>query len=580
MTAYQKGFTLTEILVGITLVIIIFWGIFGAYRLGLKTVGMSKNKIVATTIANQYIENIHNLSYQQVGTKNAALPYASGILDENTAKQSNDVTYAIETKVRYISDPTDGIGEADPCNLDYKKVEITVSWSGSFTGSISLSTNISSKNQVEEIQACQSQPGGVLTVTIFDDSGVLVPSPNIFVYDPATDNLIASATPAGGKYSFPLAAGTYRVEVSKTDYSSSRTYGTDEIAVPDNPNPAVLVGGETPKSLSINPASSILADGISPNGQDNFSDTFNDQSKISGLNNVEVFLSNLELSGPPYLSSGYAVSSAVAPVNLVAWNELRFDDTRPVATDVFYQILHYDGVNWILVPDSDLGGNSAGFKSSPVNLAGLDKSAYPQIKIEAVLSTSDSNTTPAIHNWQVIWTTNEGVPVSGTTFHTQGAKTIGKDALGQKIYKYSQDLALNDQGHLDVTGIDSDAYAFSVDPISGFSLIGTNPSSPVNAPAGASVEVKLFLRSQSALLVTTQNDASLAPVFSASVRLVNVGVGYDKTQYTDQKGQTYFAPLENGNYEIFISASGFDDYSGQVLVSGVNSQVINIHQQE
>ena len=57
----RNGFTLVEVLVGTFLILIVFLGIFGAYQLGLRVVGQSRNQIVATAIANQEIENIRNL---------------------------------------------------------------------------------------------------------------------------------------------------------------------------------------------------------------------------------------------------------------------------------------------------------------------------------------------------------------------------------------------------------------------------------------------------------------------------------------------------------------------------------------
>ena len=279
--------------------------------------------------------------------------------------------------------------------------------------------------------------------------------------------------------------------------------------------------------------------------------------------NVQFLAGDIFLSGPPYSSSGFVVSNAIAPANLVAWDELRFDDTRPAATDVFYQILYDDGVDWVLVPDSDLGGNSAGFRNSPVSLAGLDKGTYPQIQAKANLTTSDPSLTARIHNWQIVWTTDSGAAAAGAMFHLQGAKTIGKDALGQKVYKYSQDQALNNAGHLDIAGIDGDAYTFTVDPANGFSLIGIDPAvQPVNVAAGSTAAVKLYLRSQNSLLVTVQDNTTLGPVFSAEVRLTNPAIGYDKTLYTDQKGQAFFAPLSNGTYDISANAAGFDGLFG------------------
>ena len=65
----MRGFTLIDVLVGITLMVIFFAGIFGLYQLGLKVVAQSENRIVATAIANEYLEMARNLPYADVGVQ-------------------------------------------------------------------------------------------------------------------------------------------------------------------------------------------------------------------------------------------------------------------------------------------------------------------------------------------------------------------------------------------------------------------------------------------------------------------------------------------------------------------------------
>lgn len=577
----RDGFTLVEALVGTALMVVVFMGVFAAYNLGLKVIGLSKNRITATAIANSRIETARNLSYELVGTLGAVLPEASGSLEKNTTQAMNNGVYSTETKVIYVADPADGTGTGDNCDLDYKKVEVSVSWSGVFPGQVIVSTDIAPKNTVQEIQSCMTQPGGVLEVTVFDGAGIAVPSPLITVYDPETGNVVASVTPAIGKYSFPLVLGSYRVEVSKLGYSSARTYSTNEVAVPDSLNPSVLNGELTSMSLSIDYSASISVDGVSPTGQDSFADSFADQSLISQMNGIEVNSGSVQLSGTPYSLSGSLVSDVIAPVDLVSWDNLVFDDSHPISTSAVYQLLYFDGVDWILIPDIDLTGNSVGFTTSPVSLAGLDKNDYPQIKVRGILSTTDGTVTPTIHSWQVLWTNSVGMGVANVNFHMQGEKTIGTDGAGDKVYKYSQDHALDGSGHINLDNIEADAYSFTVDPTSGLSLIGTDKDpQPVNVGAVATVPIKLFLRAQNALMITVQNDVTIVPVFSAAIRLYSPSLGYDKTQNTNVNGQTYFAPLQNGSYNLEIVSSGYDSYSGTVLVAGETSNVINIHQQE
>jgi len=195
---------------------------------------------------------------------------------------------------------------------------------------------------------------------------------------------------------------------------------------------------------------------------------------LAETSNVAAAAGAIALSGPPY-SSGYIVSQSIAPGDLAAWNEIQFSDQRPPGTEIRYQLLYYDGADWVLIPDADLGQNSAGLTVSPINLMGLDKGAYPAIRIKAQLSTSDPDATPEILNWQTFWSNSAGTPVSDAVVRLQGSKIIGEDENGEKVYKYSQEHNLGSAGRADISGIDGDSYYLSVVPEQGLALIGSDP---------------------------------------------------------------------------------------------------------
>ena len=82
----ERSFTLIEVLVGIFLIMIVFLGIFGAYQLSLKVIGLSKTKIIATAIANGQIEKIRNLAYGSIGVKGS---FPDGVLEAVTTTIQN-----------------------------------------------------------------------------------------------------------------------------------------------------------------------------------------------------------------------------------------------------------------------------------------------------------------------------------------------------------------------------------------------------------------------------------------------------------------------------------------------------------
>ncbi len=583
----NKGFTFIDVLVGTALVVIVFLGIFGAYQLGLKVVGQSKNKITATAIANEWLEKIRNLPYQSVGTKGASLPFAVGILDPVTTTIRNNVEYKIEIWVKFIIDEADGIGAADSCNWDYKRAEVKVSWPGRFGGEVKLVTDISPKDKIEEIQTCQAQPGGILSVLVFDAYGVMVSSPLIEVLDSQTGQRIDYAAPLIGKYDFPLATSTYKVIVSKDGYSKEETFGSGEvyqgktIITPEKPNPIVLLGQITEISFSIDRLSSFSVDTLSPWGSDNFSDTFLDESKISEKSNVIVTGGEVKLATSTeeeeYLPSGYLISIPISAPNLIKWDKFSFSDSEPANTDLKYQIYYASGTDWVLIPDTDLPGNSVGFDLSPVDLSNLATTIYSQLKLRANFSTNSTTNSPTLYDWQVSWITSLPTPIANVTFNLVGSKIVGLDIDDNPIYKNSITTTSDSGGHKDISNLEWDNYTFSVDPATSLDLVETQPSpQPIALNPDTNLAVKLYLDAENSLLLTIQDEETLTPIFSASARLSSPGLGYDKTQYTNEEGQTYFIPLEVGSYNLEVSAPGYLATSTTLFISGDKTETLKL----
>lgn len=585
---YKKGFTLIDAIVGTSLILIVFLGIFAAYQLGLRVVGQSKNKIIATAIANQEVEKIRSLSYGSIGTIGAGLPLAEGTLEASTTTVRNGVEYTINRTVEYISDTADDPEAA--CILDYKKLEIQVSWSGRFSGNVKLATDAVPKNKAEENAACLAQPGGIISVEVFDAYGIKVPLPLIEIIDPLTETVLKSNTPAGGIYDFPLATSTYRVAVSKSGYSSEQTYGSGEIyngqtiITPEKSNPIVLENQITPISFSIDKVSSFFVDTFSLWGSGNFSDSFFDASRISEFSDVIIGGGNATLAttSSGYLPSGYLISTSTSPASIIEWNEFSWSDTEPLNTDLKYQIFYATSSVWQIIPDADLSGNSNGFNLSPVDLSALDIVAYPKLKSKAIFSTNSASSTPLLYDWQISWKTSQATPIPNADFDLRGNKVVGTDSGGDSIYKYSTSTTSDSGGHKDISNLEWDSYTFSVDSATNLDLVSIDPSpQPISlSPDTALMPIKLYLKAQNSLLVTIQNSATADPVFAAGVRLYNAALGYDTTQYTDANGQTYFIPLDQDTYNLEISASGYSATSTAVSVSGDVVKILSLEQIE
>ncbi len=246
------GFTLLEVLIGSFLILVVFLGILGAFRFGVEVSGFIKAKVIASQIAIEEIEKVRALAYENIGIVGG---FPSGVLQPRENKTLNNINFTITRRVDYIADSQDGLAlPQDDCPNDYKRTEIKVSWERPLRGGEALVvSDFSPPNLAKEC----SEQAGLLTVVVFNAFGNLVQSPLIEVLNPQTLQVLKSALPENGQHTFVLAPGIYRVQVSKPGYSSERTYGQDEIAIPFREHPRILQGQLTQISLPIDKLSSM-----------------------------------------------------------------------------------------------------------------------------------------------------------------------------------------------------------------------------------------------------------------------------------------------------------------------------------
>ena len=109
---------------------------------------------------------------------------------------------------------------------------------------------------------------------------------------------------------------------------------------------------------------------------------------------------------------------------------------------------------------------------------------------------------------------------------------------------------------------------------------GATTTQPINLSPNTLQNVRLILRAENSLLVTVQNIATLEPLFAATTTLSSSILGYEKTQYTNEEGKTYFIPLESASYNLDVSAVGYLATSTNVSISGDTTRTIKLQQVE
>lgn len=230
-STHQKGFTLIETIIAIAIFLILSLAMYLVITLGISIVRDDQARLDALSIAQESMEEIRNVPYEDVGTQ-GGVPSGNFVQTKNLVR--NNTTYTVKTKIYYVDDTYDGVAPTDTVNTDYKKIEISVTWQNQFLNQpVLLVTNVSP----EGIET--SAGGGTLWIEVYTADSTPVVGATVHVTNTQTNPTIdtTGTTDADGRYILPgtpASVESYHVVVSKNGYSSEQTYSVD---ADTNPNP-------------------------------------------------------------------------------------------------------------------------------------------------------------------------------------------------------------------------------------------------------------------------------------------------------------------------------------------------------
>ncbi len=254
--SFKSGFTLVETLVSVGVLGIFFAAIAIILQQVLQNVGESRVRATATALGMQKMEIIRNLSYTSVGTA-GGIP--SGTLPQSETNTINNQDFIVTTSIIYIDDPFDTLAPTDTVPTDYKRVRIEITWGGAFPSRLPVTyvTNIVPKG-IETIAG-----GGTLYIQVFNASGLPVANATIQIDNTAVTPAIHMSTLTNSNGivilpGSPACITCYQISVTKTGYSTDRTYSQTEVANPLQPYTTMLEGQISQVSFAIDQISSII----------------------------------------------------------------------------------------------------------------------------------------------------------------------------------------------------------------------------------------------------------------------------------------------------------------------------------
>ncbi len=454
----MRGMTLIDVIVGVALVVIIFAGLIGILRASLMVTGIAKARAGATTIADTQIEYVRALDYDLVGTI-GGIP--TGVVQATSSQTLNGILYTTRTLIVYVDDPADGLGVADTNSItsDYKQIKVEVSYTlRNKSRSVSMISNYAPPSLET------TTGGGTLTVAVVGASGQPVSGATVSIANSSTNPAINFTTfsDVTGLVQLPGAPTStqYRIDVSKSGYSSATTYTRD--STNQNPTPGYLTvvkNQTTTGTFAIDVLAPFTLRTFRQILPSQTTDTFTSGANLASQTNTQVTGGDITLSsgGSGYALSGSARQTPVTPGYLSSWTSLSATLTQPSGTTARVHIVDGAGA---LVPDAVLAGNAAGFASFPVSLTGVSTSTYPTLALLVDLTTTSTTTTSRVQDWRIDYRVGP-TPLPGISFTLTGAKTKGTTGAGSPIYKTTIASTTDSTGVYN-SSLEWDAYSVSI----------------------------------------------------------------------------------------------------------------------
>jgi len=289
----KHGFSLLEIVVAVGIFAIFAIGIYSGIQFVFKLVYNSRIRIIETSLLNEQIESIRNMSFYDVGIVGGS---PSGLLERTVTTTRNKIDFEITRTIRNIDDAFDGVinptgedsggecqqsqtelchsgstlcvgqsavqghlnhgdtegacGAADPAfdnqPSDYKFVDVEViCTSCNQQVPVSMSTYLAPR-------FLEGDPThGALFIHVINASGQIVQGATVHVVSTATNPTydFYDTTDNDGKLAIvDLAAGieAYDITVTKAGYTSDQTYAPTV----ENPNPSKPFGTVVAQNLT------------------------------------------------------------------------------------------------------------------------------------------------------------------------------------------------------------------------------------------------------------------------------------------------------------------------------------------
>ncbi len=339
----KAGFSLVEVLIVALIITFAFSAFYTVSTVGTRYIIQAKNELGATAFANEKMEIIRNLAYDDVGII-GGIPNGKIPQDEDVTNNGHD--FHVHTLIQYQDDPLDGVYPADVIPNDYKVAKISVSWKNS----AGINKEVVSLSRFVPPGLETLAGGAPLAINVKGDNGEAVKQASVHIVNndvsPAidftvqTDNDGHIMIPAA-----PVSMSGYYVTVSKNGYETVATLDSpslDYLSSPYTPtykHISVLLGFLNVFDFIQNELSNLTIKTVdyagNPIGDINF--TLNG-GKVLGRDALNVDVFNVHEAGSTDLATGEKKYSNISSgnYNIIATPDSQHEiaDYTPVGSPV------------------------------------------------------------------------------------------------------------------------------------------------------------------------------------------------------------------------------------------------------
>ncbi len=580
----RRGFTLIEILVGTAIFLIVCIGIYNAYVALFKLIDLGQYRVLAVSLANEQFEIARNLPYSSVGVQ-GSIP--NGIIPHIQNLTRGGVDFTVTSIVRNVDLDFDGTIGGSPNDLspaDNKLVQVTVSCSDCHgLQPITLAGQVAPKNLET------ASTNGALFIRVFDANGQPVKDADVHVVNIATTTTIVidDVTDTNGMLQLvdvPPQGNAYRITVSKSGYSTDRTYPYGALL---NPTPikqdaTILLQQVTQVSFAIDRLGTLAISSVTPT--------------CTPVGNFDFNLSGSKLIGTGVLK--YSANTATNGSGVSTLNNMEWDTYTFVPNDPDYGLV---GIN-------------------PLNPATLNPSATQNVQLIVMpadpkmllVTVKDSATKLPISSTTVTlsktgWTSTQ-ITGKGYFNQTDWSGGSGQNSYTQTNKYWSNDGNIDDSvspgeitlknafgtynpsGYIESstmdTGSPSNFYTFTWSPTDQSPLVGAGSVKfqvATNATITStttwsfkgpdSTAGTYYTIPNTTLSVVHNNDQFLRYRTYLSTATATVtpnvsDVGFTFTSSCTPPGQVIFPGLSASTYNLNVSKSGYSTYDQPVTLGG------------